>query len=280
MFNKHDKENELLPLSLGGKKYRRFSVDRVLGWIVDSVVSAFLVSLGITSFFQSVLIWFVSELQTNFLALSITSTITFTVVFVFLLYIRSKRPNLPRPPKDYAIEALKIQMEYLSREDIIYSRSFRLKVLSNGMDSFRDTFHWSGSSVDAIKSSDRFHKVSVTDEAGLFSFYEVYFNSTYNKGDIVDFTITWRLKDKERIAHPFVARQIDRPYRQLSFLVKLYPGPHEKFGVVLVATSPTDRTHSAQKRIRFNKNWIASWVIRRPLLAFHYELRWSSPDWQ
>lgn len=280
MFNKRDKQQKLSPPALVGKRPGQFLVDRMLGWVVDSVATALIVSIGITSFLQSVLIWLVSELQTNFLALSVTSTITFTMIFIFLLYIRSKRPNLPRPPKDYVIETLKIQMEYLSREDIIYSRSFRLKVLSNGMDSFRDTFHWSGSSVDAIDSSDQFHKVSVTDEVGLFSFYEVYFNSTYNKGDIVDFTITWHLKDKERIAHPFVARQIGRPCRQLSFLVKLYPGPHEKFGVVLVATSPTDRTYSAQKRIQFNKNWIASWVIRRPLLAFHYELRWSSPDWK
>lgn len=279
MSKQTDPGEILSPPQLTRQKYGQFLIDRIAGVVIDSIIGMIIFSVGVTSFLQAIVFSVYSELRADAVASLIIAGAIFAAVFFALIVVRTLRPNLPPPPADYKIDTLKIQMEYLTREHIIYSRSFRLRILRNGLDSFRDTFLWSGSRVVSMGSSDRFHRISITDEGGLYSYYEVKFNTKYQRGDVVDFTITWELEDNARVARPFVSRQVNRPCREMSFFVKLYPGKHEASAVAQISISPSDRTDSSQRRLPFGPGWIVSWIVRRPQLAYYYELRWAGPDW-
>lgn len=261
------------------RKYGRFLVDRLFGWILDTVVGMIFFALGVTSIIQAMFYKFLAFIPNDPVLLALVAGITFLVILGITHAARRRRPILPQPPGDYRIETLNIQMEYISRESAIYSRSFRLKILTDGIDRFRDTFHWTGSKVKSMGSSDPFHTVAITDQASFYSFYEVSFNKEYNEGDIVDFTIVWELEDDIRGARPFVARQINRPEKALGFFVKLYDGRHGRSAIAQVAVSASDRANAHQVDIPFDEEGVASWVIRKPLLGYYYELRWSGPDW-
>ena len=266
--------------SITRKKYGRFFLDRVIGWVLNTIVNMVLTSLGITSLLQAAILYSTDLLPEDPKAILLSAGVTFLVIFALLVVLRRQRPDLPAPPGDYRIETLKIQMEYKTRESITYSRSFRIKVLADNLDCFRDTFHWTGKRVISMQSSDPHHTIAITDEESFYSQYEVTFNHTYNEGDVVDFTITWELDDSERVARPFVARQVARPQKELAFYVKLYPGAYEGAAIGQVSVSSADRAHANQKYISFDKNHIVSWVIAKPLLGYYYELRWSGADWK
>jgi hypothetical protein len=277
--DKKSDQQLLSPPEIARRRYGQLFVDRVAGLIFDNILGMIFLSLGITSFIQSLLFYVLTTLRDDTVLSWMVAGVVFSTVFASLLALRALRPSLPPPPADYKIETLKIQMEYLTRERAIYSRSFRLVVLQDGLDRFRDTFHWTGSRVINMTSSDRFHNVVLTDEGGLYSYYEVQFNTKYAKGDKVDFTITWDLEDSKRVARPFVSRQVNRPCREMSFFVKLYPGNHESYAVAQIAISPSDRTNSTQRRLPFGTSGVVSWIVRRPQLAYYYELRWAGEDW-
>ncbi|MEO1253107.1 MAG: hypothetical protein AAFW81_12270 [Pseudomonadota bacterium] len=261
------------------KKYGRFILDRIVGWLVGTALNMVLASLGVTSLLQAAILHYTNLIPNDPATIALSAGITFIVIFGLLILVRSRRPDLPAPPGDYQIETLKIQMEYRSREDIVYSRSFRIKVSTDSLDCFRDTFHWTGKRVNSMQSSDPHHTIAITDEASFYSQYEVSFNHNYKEGDVVDFTITWELDDSDRVARPFVARQVNRPQKELSFFVKLYPNAYEGMAIGQVSVSSADRAHANQIFLAFDDDGVVSWTIPRPLLGYYYELRWSGPDW-
>lgn len=277
-MNRHNDDSPKVP-KLIKRKYGRFLFDRLSGWILDSVIGMVLFALGVTSILQAVFYRFLAFIPDDPILLALVAGATFLSILGVLHTARRRRPILPQPPGDYRIETLNIQMEYVSRERAIYSRSFRLKILTDGIDRFRDTFHWTGSEVKSMGSSDPFHTVAITDQASFYSFYEVSFNQEYNEGDTIDFTIVWELEDDNHDARPFVARQINRPEKSLGFFVKLYSGAHGRNAIAQIAVSASDRANAHQVEIPFDDDGVISWTIRKPLLGYYYELRWSGPDW-
>ena len=155
-------------------------------------------------------------------------------------------------------------MEYHTREEITYSRTFVLKFLVDGVDRFHDTFFWTGKAVNTIQSSNSFHSISISDESGFYTHYDIAFNRLYNRGDKHEFTVKWQLNDSARSAKPFVARQINRVVQKLSFAVKVYAGGHEGEAIAEVAISSADRANSVQSSLRFSESNEVGWTITAP----------------
>ena len=76
-------------------------------------------------------------------------------------------------------------MRYIRDADggVKYVRSLRLGALRNGLDIYRDKYHWTGGGTTEPTSTIKGQEAYLTIKKNVWQFYEVRLDRTLNKGE-------------------------------------------------------------------------------------------------
>ncbi len=162
-----------------------------------------------------------------------------------------------------------------------YTKRLRLKALSGGVDSWSHGFGWSGHGRMHVVCSQQPENVPVTEvsivqeEYGPRNVCRVRFERPLKRGEIVEFAVEMTLVDEEGAARPFLSQKINTPAGELIMRVRLPQGATEY--VQAVYESPTTRMPSLEKKVNLAvRSEEARWVIKKPRIRRHYQIRWAA----
>lgn len=131
----------------------------------------------------------------------------------------------PPPFSDEVVILRKeIVYEYLADGVTIYQRKrMQIQNLQQNLKSFKDRYRWTGSGDRNIKSITPGYIITnqKKGEEGIWDYFEVEFPHPLSKGGVADFTIEWKLTDKENKALTFLSTMIDRETKYLLLQVNL-----------------------------------------------------------
>lgn len=198
----------------------------------------------------------------------------------FLLYQRFNRlkPKFPRLVVDFLVLEKTITYEYLSTSKMKYSRKLRLKALRNRLVTYSDKYHWTGSGQIKIRSANPSQQVKLSYRKSVWQIYEVRFEKSLNKGDIIDIEIIWDLEDQVGSAVPFFSTTVDEPTDLLRLNLFLEPSLGVNSATWEISSGIGAMTPYDSDVLALNKHGEVSWEIKKPKLLHYYELRWHMPE--
>lgn len=206
-------------------------------------------------------------------------TIT-ALVAVFLgcvaLYRRFNR-FYPRYGRlDFEFLIVKKEIHYIRTDDgrVTYTKRCRLRALKDGLDTYRDKYHWSGSNTATPETTIKGQTVYLTVRKNVWQFYEIRLQKTLNRGDELDVEVRWNLDDSDRNAVPFFSATIEEPTRCLVMHLAL----PKSLGIQHV-TYEVSSSIGANRPFRSTEESLShdceiTQKIDDPQLFHHYELKW------
>lgn len=192
------------------------------------------------------------------------------------LYRRFSRfyPRFGRLDFDYSL--VQKDIRYIRKEDghIIYTKRCRLHALKDGLDTYRDKYHWTGTGASAPQSTIKGQTAYLTIRKNVWQFYEVRLQKTLNHGDELDVELRWDLEDADRKAVPFFSATIEEPTRCLTLHLSLPRSLGIKTVTYEVSSSIGASRPSRSSDEQLDNECEITKNIDGPLLFHHYELKW------
>jgi hypothetical protein len=230
---------------------------------------------------------FVFILGSRILTLKISSLVPFkwhlAILFgsggAWLFVLLSKRysryrPAFPKLNVDFQIVKKEIYYELKDRGQIEYKKKVLLRALKDGLDSYHDKYHWTGSGPVAMHSAISDQEVSETFRKTVWQYYEIRFPQTLAKNETVETEIVWQLDDSSHTSVPFISAVIEEPTTLLSLTAK-FPinlGVHEV--ICEISSGIGARKPFKSHRQTLDREGKASWPIEGPKLLYSYTLKW------
>jgi hypothetical protein len=197
------------------------------------------------------------------------------VGYIFFRKRSRNRPFFERIESDFIIEKLIITFTYNSPMDITYSRQYTIRPLKNGLDRITDTFRWSGKAVNNIRTKSSEHRVELQPDERLHRFFDLCFGRPYDKGDMIEAEVIWKLDDSDRTSSPFISRTIQEPTEKLEFIVDLSRNLGVDNVIAEIAPDAAARRNVKAKSIQLSEGR-GSWIVPgQPKLLHHYQIRWK-----
>ena len=197
----------------------------------------------------------------------------FTFLFIFLYNRYNKfTPKFSNLDFNFLLQEYELTHIYEERYKLIHRRRYKIKALKNGLDSYKERFLWTGGEYEMRNLKPNQQLLQLGNE-NLFKIYEVKFNRTLKKGDVVEVELEWTLYDKNKTAVPFVSSPIKEPTELLIINVAF---PNE-FNMKEVECE-ISYSHGSKIPIEYSKKELVnngySWKVENPKLMHHYEVRW------
>jgi hypothetical protein len=196
------------------------------------------------------------------------------LIIVLLKKFNRYNPSFPRVDCDFHVIKKQISINFISPKKIIYSKHFELRALRDNLTRYEDKYRWSGKTPPvSLESGLKQHTVIQTGTRNLWNLYEVKFNRSHKKNDVIHVEAVWKMEDPEMTHVPFISTTIEEPTDDLSLRVQF----NKSFGVSEVVC---DHRHCIQSGATISSetheidNGEYSWDIKNPKLLHHYEIRW------
>jgi hypothetical protein len=199
--------------------------------------------------------------------------------FATTLLVRTlNRRHVPRYPRlDFEFHLVSKELTYTRQPDgrVQYRRRWRARALKNGLDTFTDKYHWTGTTPTAPTPAIKGQQVYVTIRKNVWQYYEVRLPHTLNKGDLIDIEVAWRLDDADRAAVPFISTTIEDPTDLLTITATFHP--QDLIGAVTAETSSGigAKRPFMSRLLPVDSEGRAAFTVAQAQLFHHYELRWT-----
>lgn len=197
-----------------------------------------------------------------------------------LFWLWLKNQNIPDfEPMDYDFQMIEksIMTDYESRGKIIHRKKYKIKALRNGVDRMTDRYNWTGNGLVEIESKKKGQELHLLPPQSVWRRYELRFDRSLRKGDVIDCEIELTIEDDEKASVPFLSTTVTEPTKSLSMSVRL----SQEFGVSYVIfdkrPSMSSETSLGSESVELD-NGLAIWKIKSPKLYHHYEIRWTFGD--
>jgi hypothetical protein len=185
------------------------------------------------------------------------------------------RPHFGRVHCGYRILEKEITYRYLSRTELRYTKTVRLKALRD-MDTFVDKYNWTGQGEIKLSSMVLEHRIIELGTRNIWRMYEVHFGRSLRKNDVIEVAVRWDLKDITHSARPFMSQTVEAPSRSLKFKLEV----PEDFGVTkarLTILASIESLSSLKDTDCELRNGMVEWTIKKPRLLHCYQLSWYDP---
>jgi len=245
------------------------SFSQKLIWEILKYTVVFLIFNGGFILILQVVSDYVESLQNQWIFWSLIAL--FAILIFILLFQRLNRhiPNFPVIESDFQILEEEITHKIISKTEYIHTRRYKLKAKRNGLGRYTDKFMWTGGDFE-ISSGDDQHTVLMSRKLNVFDTYIIDFDRTYNKNEIIEAVVEWKLFGEGR---PFISTQIEEPTNKLIMNVVFGTG----VGVSKV-TFDENYIQAAKRTLKHIqlelKNNCASQTINNPKLLHLYEINW------
>jgi hypothetical protein len=195
---------------------------------------------------------------------------------VGILLFRRYHPRIPTLPPvfaDFRVKDLEIEYDFTTIDEMVFRKKWMLKVTRRGVDRFEDRFRWTGTGDIEVHATQPGQRFAVIGRKNVWNVFQVRFNRTLNKGEVVVVELVWELLDIKHTAVSFFSTTIDRPTSHLRMILVLYPGSHAN-GVNI------EKHHSISSHTAFWSGTVplendrAEWEVRKPRLMHYYEMNW------
>jgi hypothetical protein len=185
------------------------------------------------------------------------------------------KPDFPVIDANFEILDLKILYDHKEIDRMVYTKRKKVRALKDNLDRYVDRYNWTGKGTVAPQSLRRSEKYVETDRKSTWQYYELRFERALKKGEELDVDVVWNLEDLEKVAVPFISATIEEPTNSLSLKVKFPDGSNVDH--VIKEISPFIGAKMPFSSVREDITEMEyEWIVRKPKLLFHYELRW---DW-
>jgi hypothetical protein len=184
------------------------------------------------------------------------------------------RPSFPRLNVDFHIVKKEIYYELKDGGQIEYKKRVLLRALRDGLESYHDRYHWTGSGSIVMQSAIPDQEVAETFRRTVWQYYEIRFPIILAKDETIETEIIWHLNDSSQTSVPFVSAVIEEPTTLLSLTVKLPTnvGVHEV--ICEIASGIGARKPFKSHRQTLDREGKAAWPIEGPKLLYSYAMKW------
>ncbi len=246
------------------------SLSQKIIWEIFKYLVVFLISNG--GFFivlQKISTYF-ETIQTQWVFWSIMILAAVLIFIILYQRLNKNMPNFPVIESDFQILEEEITHKVIKKTEYIHIRRYKLKAKRNGLARYTDKFLWTGDNFE-IYSGDDIHTVILSKKINVFNTYIIDFDRTYNKNDIIDATVEWKLYGEGR---PFISTQIEEPTNKLIMNVEFNKDLNIKqvtFDECYIQAAKRTLKHIDLEI----KNYCVSQTINNPKLLHTYELNWK-----
>ena len=207
----------------------------------------------------------------------VVAAITFLALLAAFLVRRLSRfsPKFSRLSIDYELELFEISIEFTGPNQAIYKKRKLLRALRDGLNSFEDKYWYTGNSKVEWECESDGLIFNVGPRVGVWNRYRIDFHKTLKKGEVIEVVVSTKLKNVRQMV-PFVSGTIEEPTKCLSIAID---APPNLVKVKLIQAEVMShigamRPYSSEEK-HLDLNNVCKWIINRPSLLHHYQLRWS-----
>ncbi len=181
--------------------------------------------------------------------------------------------RVPRSQFDYLILEKRIRLQVVDEHHKLYRKIVRLKALRQGLNRYEDRYQFSGDGDIKIASKQTDQQVVELPWQDLWAYYEIRFNRTLNRGDIIETDVLFDIKDQRRPMNPYINADIAEPTKLLIMEVEI----PDRLGVremVQETCSTVGAKRPKKTSTDEMRHGECTWTIRRPRLLHSYKMKW------
>lgn len=203
----------------------------------------------------------------------ITSCIVFSIR-------KSKRPVFPKILSDVKYEKIVLELYFKDRDNIYVNRDIRFVVLRDKMEGLRKSFTWTGSgykSTVLIDAPPEYEIIEYKEKQPRQS-YDVKFDSTKTRGDIVEYKTKTDLEDREHKMKPVLSYLVKGSIAYLELRVTAPKGLLKDVRFLISADTAAE-IPLANPILISPKNVgdleAYEYIVKKPNLLYNYQMEWK-----
>jgi hypothetical protein len=234
--------------------------------ILGSLIAAFFAGNYISSLF--------ADLQSyKFLIVGLIFLIILGVMYM-VLKSSDSQPEHPPVQSEFKIISRNISYNWISDNEVKYTRKFKLKAKRDGLDRYSIRWNWTGDGDFLICSKIKSHTLIHHEMITVWNVFDVHFNRSLNTSDEIEIDIEWHITNMQKKPSPFCSATISEPTDELTFSLN-FPQKNSVDGVVLEHMHSMSSREVIETTDHTQKNWPIDITIKKPKLLHHYQVRWT-----
>lgn len=271
-----------IPSFIGRIKTRTITVQDVA--CISICLVTILILLGISSVALGIAQSVSAEITVGAISLLLSSILALAVFSGRLLSQQSsygsslafESQSPPLPKTDVEIVAKDVVYEYLQDGKHIKQRKrFLIRSMREGLASFPDRYHWTGTGACTLRSLTAGCHVSNQRKEEFWDFYDVLFPHPLRESEEIDFTIEWTLVDQAGTAVTFLSTYVDLKTEHLSLTVILPDSLRPAQAYAYDFANYIDRLPIKTEKLEWQpETKRLRYVINEPLRNHKYMIRW------
>lgn len=187
-----------------------------------------------------------------------------TILFV-LVYKKTRKYK-------YHINRTEVNFEY-SLDKIVVISQIEVKALRNGLDRIYNRTTWFPDEKTQISCLDKEFSIEQLPPKDTSNEYNVIFNKTLKKGEVITYTIKVVNENKKRHFQDFYSREIITPTDKLSMTIVIPSKYGYKYMTKQVIKGSAYNDFAEKEKQEFLNTY--TWEIEKPKLGYEYKLLWE-----
>lgn len=190
---------------------------------------------------------------------------------------RAEADILAQQEFDFEILEKAVSYECHNRTAISYRRRYKLRALRDGLDTYKDKFHWTGAEVPSVKSNTRGHVVTLTVKRNIWQLFDIRFDRALTKGGEIETEVLWEVTDTAKRSVPFISIWVEEPTKVLTLRVA-FPSDLGIYDVVRESSySLGAKVPYSTVAAKTDDHGVHTWQVPEPKLLHSYALNWTWP---
>jgi hypothetical protein len=251
---------------------------RASSWLVNSVLNA-VVGAGVVAVGAGLIALLSSAgwLFTTVLSAGIFSVLSLAGIMGVYYYHKTRHMIAIYPDPGFHYEILCKTIRYEIGPDAIlhFSRSVHLKARIDNLERYTDKFVWTGGPCKLPMPGSNVNEVRPLLHAGIWTYYDAYFNRTLKKGDKIEISNNWHPITSWDSSSPFTSTASEEPTRKIVFDIRIPKEHRRDDNAILEVMRSIESIHPlrTQTDLKFIDDRLLVELVAEPFR--HYRLRWA-----
>jgi len=197
------------------------------------------------------------------------------MIFIYLYdFFRIGKPRFPNIKFDFRVIAKEIKFEFDENGKIVYKKIVKVQALKNDLSFYCDKYQWTGGLEIDVISAIKEHQFHKTFRRNRFQMYQISFNRSLKKRDIVETELVWNLDDNAAEMIPFLSATVSEPTKNLIFSISFPKDQNVSQIIGETSSSVGSTTIFKTDELTVDRYNTVRWEVKKPKLLYHYEIRW------
>lgn len=159
-----------------------------------------------------------------------------------------------------------------TRENVIHTRKYHIKILQNGIDGIRDYYWWTAGEVEEITCNKNGYTVTQIPRTSNMDEILIGFPHPFKKGDEIEFDVIWKLKDNKK-SLPYISSKIRVPMDKLT-ITTIFHRDLKIAGANPMICYERQHVKEVFPFRPIDTNSCIKWEVQKPKFFYLYKLGW------